>query len=483
MKCKFIPLFLLLLFSLTAAQAQQQLVYNHYFINPALYNPSFIAPDGYSALYLNYRKQWSGIKGAPTTGTLNLHLPLNHKAGIALTAYQDEAGLLTTSSGMISFAYQVYFGKRITDLNKLSFGLAAGVTNSRIKADEATDINDPVVANNTSSLDGQVGIHYQYNKLKIAFAIPRIFEGYTASEKSFNSKGIAQINNTLSSVSYNFSLSHRFSFEPFFVYRTFENQDPQFEALGSFKIDQLLWFGGSYRQDYGAAAFFGLNIKEKIRVGYAYEFATDQSDKMGDGSHEVQLILRLGKKQFSRPQIVEQEPANSAPAAVAQANALKEELKTEQEEGVLEIPKDDAVAQPDLVEVQSEQSVVEESHQIQAETVEADAPQPTVADLQEEPAEIDLTQKTEVTKLNGEGLASGHYVVVGAFASVENAKKYSATLKRSGYPASVAYHPEKGYYIVHMINAPTIEEARGLRDMYRRMSRYSFRDTWILSID
>src|SRR5690606_1136328 len=139
-----------------------------------------------------------------------------------------------------------------------------------------------------------------------------------ASEKSFNSKGIAQINNTLSSISYNFSLSHRFSFEPFFVYRTFENQDPQFEALGSFKIDQLLWFGGSYRQDYGAAAFFGLNIKEKIRVGYAYEFATDQTDRLGNGSHEVQLILRLGKKQFSRPQIVEQEPANSAPAAVAQ---------------------------------------------------------------------------------------------------------------------------------------------------------------------
>jgi type IX secretion system PorP/SprF family membrane protein len=471
---KFLPLLTVVLLCSVGAFAQQNLFYNHYFINPSLYNPSFIAPEGYSTLYLNYRKQWIGIKGAPTTGTLNLHLPLNHKAGIALTAYQDEAGLLTTSSGLISFAYSVYFGKRVTDLNKLSFGIAAGVTNSRIKSDPDTDLNDPVLGNNTSAIDGQVGINYQFNRLRIAVSIPRIFDPYTASEKSFNTGGITQLDNTISSISYNFPISGRLSFEPWFTYRTFNNLDPQFEALGSFKIDKLLWFGGSYRQDYGAAAFFGLSIKDKLKVGYAYEFATDQTDQLGNGSHEAQVVLRIGKKQFSRPQIAE---TTSPEEAVAQANALKEELKAQPaEEPVDEIPSDNAKpadnTQPTEPVVTTQTPATHEEVAVSKPTAERDS----TRDDREQP-------KQAVTTLEGKGLLPGHYVVVGAFASAVNAKNYAATLKRSGYPASVAFHPDRGYYIVHMTNAPTLEEAKVLRDKYRQMSRYSFRDTWILSIE
>jgi type IX secretion system PorP/SprF family membrane protein len=471
---KFLPLLTVVLLCSVGAFAQQNLFYNHYFINPSLYNPSFIAPEGYSTLYLNYRKQWIGIKGAPTTGTLNLHLPLNHKAGIALTAYQDEAGLLTTSSGLISFAYSVYFGKRVTDLNKLSFGIAAGVTNSRIKSDPDTDLNDPVLGNNTSAIDGQVGINYQFNRLRIAVSIPRIFDPYTASEKSFNTGGITQLDNTISSISYNFPISGRLSFEPWFTYRTFNNLDPQFEALGSFKIDKLLWFGGSYRQDYGAAAFFGLSIKDKLKVGYAYEFATDQTDQLGNGSHEAQVVLRIGKKQFSRPQISE---TTSPEEAVAQANALKEELKAQPaEEPVDEIPSDNAQpadnTQPTEPVVTTPTPAIHEEVAVTKPTAERDS----TRDDREQP-------KQAVTTLEGKGLLPGHYVVVGAFASAVNAKNYAATLKRSGYPASVAFHPDRGYYIVHMTNAPTLEEAKVLRDKYRQMSRYSFRDTWILSIE
>jgi cell division septation protein DedD len=89
----------------------------------------------------------------------------------------------------------------------------------------------------------------------------------------------------------------------------------------------------------------------------------------------------------------------------------------------------------------------------------------------------------KVKSLDGKSLLQGHYVVVGAFRSIENAKSYASTLKKAGYPAEVAFHSEKGYYVVHMGNAATLEESHQLRDKYRQMSRYSFRDTWILTID
>jgi type IX secretion system PorP/SprF family membrane protein len=454
----------------TAAYGQQNLFYNHYYVNPFLYNPSYVAPSGYTELYLNYRKQWSGISGAPTTGTLNLHLPLSHKVGVAVTAWQDEAGLLKTTSGLVSFAYSVYLGQKLTDVNKLTFGLSAGLINSRISAEDVDTgtTPDPVLGNNTNSIDGKFGLNYQYNNFKIGFAIPRIFETKVASDNSLNTDGISQLNNTITSISYDFRLGTLVSIEPMFTYRTFENLDPQFEGVASVKVTNAGWIGGGYRQDYGAFGFIGLNIKEKYKVGYAYEFATEQSDRIGNGSHEVQVILRLGKKHFTRPQAVHK-PATPEHAP--------EHAKTEHKP--VEHPKEE---KPVVEEKKPEANEKPVSEQVVPEQIQ---PQPE----KEKPVQIEPTtvapieRKQEVKNLDGGNLLPGHYVVVGAFQNVQNARNYQGTLKKSGYPAHVSFHPGKGYFIVHMDNVNSLDEARSLRDKYRQMSRYSFRDTWILTIE
>jgi cell division septation protein DedD len=93
--------------------------------------------------------------------------------------------------------------------------------------------------------------------------------------------------------------------------------------------------------------------------------------------------------------------------------------------------------------------------------------------------EVEHKVETEATG----GLAPGHYVVVGAFNSQINANEFTNTLKKFGYPAHVSYYPLRKYYIVHMGNVTSLDGAKTLRDEYRRKSRYSFRDTWILTIE
>jgi type IX secretion system PorP/SprF family membrane protein len=480
------------------ASAQQNLFYNHYFLNPYLYNPSFIAPNGYSEVYLNYRKQWIGFEGAPTTGTVSVHLPLSYKAGFAISGYQDEAGVLKTTTGLLSFAYQVYLGKRVSDIHKISFGMSAGLTTSTIDADKVDNPNDPVVGS-TSSFDGQFGIHYQFKNLKLAFAIPRIFQTYVVSENDFNKAGIEQVKNTISSISYNIKLNDRFSFEPYVTYRTYENIDAQYEAMGVFRIDNIGWLGGSYRQDYGAAGFLGFNIKDKIKLGYSYEFATDQVNNFGDGSHELQLVVRIGKKKFSRPEPKTEEQVQEP--ATEQEQQPAEQTEEVQKPPVEENQNEPAAPNVQPQNVQPQQRTQEQTQQPSPTGEQTQQPSRTEQPLQpsQQPAQRTedtpaqnrqdtnvppaAGEKEQVKSLDGNGLAPGHYVVVGAFHAVENAKNYARTLKRAGYPASVAYHPEKGYYLVHMVNAPTLDEARQLRDKYRQMSRYSFRDTWILSIE
>lgn len=443
--------------------AQQSLVYSHYFLNPFLYDPSFVAPNGYTEVYLNYRNQWAGVEGAPATGTLSLHLPLSYKSGIAFTGYQDKAGVLKTTTGLVTFAYQVYLGNKVGDDHKLAFGLSAGVTSASIQAGDGY-ANDPVVGT-TSSLEGQFGMHYQRGNFKIAFAIPRLFNTYVASENSFNKVGINPIRNTISSASYSIYFSERIAFEPMILYRTNDNTSAQFEGLGSLRINNIVWAGASYRQSYGASAFAGANIKEKLKVGYAYEFATSRKNTLGGGTHEIQLIVQLGKKK--KPQ------AKTKIKEIKGHSPVSETSVSETEEDIAEPEKREAADKP----VSSVETV---QHQPEVKQAEPHAGEPAPAEI---PVATGIQNNTGVQSLSGNGLPPGHYVVVGVFNSPVYAKKYAFNLKRAKYPADVAYDPERHYYIVHMNNAPpTREEAQKLCNEYRRMSRYTFRDTWILSI-
>ncbi|MFD1000310.1 PorP/SprF family type IX secretion system membrane protein [Ohtaekwangia kribbensis] len=449
--------FIVSVFYSCRAQAQQDLVYSHYFLNPFLYNPSFVAPNGYTELYLNYRNQWAGIEGAPVTGTVSIHLPLNYRAGIAFTGYQDKAGVLKTSTGLLTFAYQVYLGNKIGDDHKLAFGLSAGMTSISVNADDLYS-NDPVTGT-TSSFEGQFGMHYQRKNFKIAFAIPRLFRTYVASEQDLNKVGIEQIRTTISSVSYKIPFSSRIIFEPMITYRTYENTSSQVEGLGVLHINSIAWVGGSYRQKYGATGFVGFNVKEKLKLGYAYEFAPQQANALGDGTHELQLIVQLGKKKLRKA-----------------TSKLKGKVST-QPEPVEPGVTDNSYPNEDIADNKTT-SPRESSHEPSVKQQIAKQSEPTsVAN-----APVNDPVKEEVKSLSGNELPAGHYVVVGAFRSVVNAKSYARTLKRAGYPADIAFHPEKQYYIVHLNNAPTVDEARVLRDKYRQMSRYTFRDTWILSI-
>lgn len=450
--------------------AQQSPVYSHYFLNPFLYNPSFVASNGYTEVYLNYRSQWAGVEGSPTTGTLSVHLPLSYRAGLAFTGYQDKAGALKTTTGLATFAYQVYLGNNINDNHKIAFGLSAGVTSASIQAGDGY-ANDPVVGT-TSSLEGQFGVHYQRGNFKLAFAIPRLFNTYVASENSFNKVGISQVRNTISSVSYGIYFSQRIVFEPMIIYRTNDNTSAQLEGLGSLKINDIAWFGASYRQNYGAAAFAGTNIKDKLKVGYAYEFAAGRKSSLGSGTHEVQLILRLGKKKD--PQVK---------TKLKTIHASSEPVESDVPDSEEAIAQDEDIVQPEKKAEPAKSTAPVRTEQREQEAKKSE-PEPGKPATVNAPADTVSKNKPTVRSVSGEGLRPGHYVVVGVFHIPVYAEKYAFNLRRAGYPADVAYHPEKRYYVVHMNDAPpTKEEAQKLCNKYRRMSRYTFRDTWIISIE
>lgn len=427
--------------------AQQSIVYNQYFFNPFLYNPSLIASHERTELFLNYRKQWMGIQDSPSTALVNLQVPINYKMAIGATAIQDNIGVVHTTTGMLAFGYHIYFGNNAETGHKIGFGLSAGISNSRLNMDKVTNPNDPALGgNSTSSMNGQFGFNYHFRNFRAGFALPSIFKNDIASEENFSSPGIDQLSTTLSTLSYTFPMTQRVSFEPTLLYRS-EPNSKQLEGMGVVKIDELFWVGGSYRQNYGASAFFQISIKDKIKVGYNYEFATGRLNGFNNASHEFQIILNLGKKK-SEP--VTKEGTHQEEVAITETEPVQKQIKQDAK------PSEELVPPP---------------------AVPAKPPANQVAD--EKALKKDMNPK----KLNGEYLDRGYYIVVGVFFSVINANKYYNTLKKVGYPAAIGFYPPRNYYIIYMKKTDTIEEAKKSRDEYRARSRYSFKDTWIFFVE
>jgi type IX secretion system PorP/SprF family membrane protein len=477
-------LLLLLLQSLAGiCFGQQNLVYNHYFINPYLYNPSYLASNGHTELSGNFRKGWGDYQ----TATASIQFPVNYKIGIGANFYNDKAGIYRTNTGYLTFAYQVHFGKDFTKINRLGFGLSGGFTSSRLDLSEVSNPDDPAYrVTSVTGVQGQFGVNYQYQGLKIGFALPKLLKSRVVTSNPGDS-AVSPFESTIATLSYDFRLSERISFEPYLLYRTNKNMPSQYEVLGVLKIDNVGWVGAAYRQEYGASAFLGLNVKERIKVGYAYEFAPNQVTGVGGGSHEVQLIVRLSKKKKERPvPVVEKVTGDIIEDPEEQQTKTDSVAQNEPAEKV-----EEPVAQPD-------QKVEPKTNPVKEEPVKEgpveplkEGQKPEEAKQENEPINAPVTENPEekkpetklVTKnLDGEALAPGHYVVVGAFRSIANAKSFTRTLKTAGYPAHAAFNPEKGYYIVHMGVTPTLDEAQRLRDVYRQKSRYSFKDTWILTI-
>jgi type IX secretion system PorP/SprF family membrane protein len=460
-RLKLLYCFLCILLGTTVVNAQENLVYNHFYLNPYLYNPAFLASKSYAEVSLNYRAQLPNIQGSANTGTLNLQVPFNFRSAVGVSVVSDQIGAFQTMIGLLSFRHQIFFGQRLDVNHKLSFGLSFGAVKNKIDPSKI-DNPDPALANsNTNYFSGQFGLSYQYQRLKIGFAIPQLFEATPSSPEDFSNTKIDKLRNTISTLSYDFALGSKFSFEPFAIYRTTDGLPDQYELMGILKMDDVVWGGGSYRQDYGASVLVGFSLKNNIQLGYAYEFGRSATKSLFGNTHEIQLSIKLGKQKArpERPAPVAEEPVVEEPVAEKPAT----------EKPVVVEPEPQQVIEPVIIVAEP---INPTSEPVVKEEVVEPANDP-------EPIGIDHV----VAGKDSPNLKPGHYVVVGVFSSTENAQKLVQIVNRAGYSASSDQYVRPNLYFVYTERLDSLGDAKKLRNTLRKQKGFSFPDAWILSID
>jgi len=290
-------IFYFLVASFNLSLAQDTGNFTQFFFNPYSLNPSFAGIDGRGALFLAYRKQWSGIEGGPEIVNLSYHSPLNSRLSIGVNAANDKRGLLSNSGLLITMAYSV----PISEGMYLRFGLSGGGSWNTVdlnKLQSPNIGNDPALVNlmnQNASIIGNAGISLHLKSFHIGAALPNLFTPSYVSKDEFSVTEVKPFQAMVFHASNRFYFSdNKHVFEPYAVYRINNGLPSQYEFAAVLHLNHVIWLGGSYKQEFGISALGGFKVNNLFAIGGSYTLKNSGINELNFPTYEIHLSILGG---------------------------------------------------------------------------------------------------------------------------------------------------------------------------------------------
>jgi type IX secretion system PorP/SprF family membrane protein len=453
------------LVNLLIAQTPGHRPYRQFLSNPYLFNPAFVGINNQTELNIAYRQQWVNFKDAPVITGLNLQIPTNKRVALGFNLSTDKQVLLRNSNFMATFGYII----PISENQTLRFGISGGAGMNALDLNaEELNSNDPAVinaSNNNFYVDGNVGIVYAHSGFKFGFAFTELFSSNSFNHDSFSKFAFSNLKNRLYSLSYRFNVGimENFAVEPYLLYRqSADGLQDAWEAASMIYYKNKVWTGAGYNQNNGLALFFGLNLKDKLKMSYGYEFPPFKSGVTATSAHELHLTVTFGKKKSSTF-VNKSKPA--APAVKEPANDVDESLENEEE-----VISDEATADyaaNDKKDMKTSEPDVKKN--------------PENVRVTKEDAPVEVAKAPAGKPVKSFTIAKGHYVVVGVFSMMDHSTKFTKQLLKEGYDVNVALNPKNKFYYVYIFSTYDLEEARKARNQYRWKNL--FKEAWVFTME
>jgi type IX secretion system PorP/SprF family membrane protein len=285
-----------LLFSLKVS-AQQDAMYAQYMFNTLAINPAYAGSRNVVSATALYRNQWTGIDGAPKTGTLTVDAPiLNKKMGIGVQLFSDKLGITQNNGATISAAYRVRMDK-----GSLSFGIQSVFSQYRANY---TDVNlgssasyDPAFANNVNRFLFNVGTGAYYNSdrfyigLSALDLMPNDLTDFSANDANIGSK---QALHLFLATGYVFPIAEDFKLKPSVLIKGVKGAPIEADLNAALWIKDVLSVGIQYRTSADIGAMVEFQATPQVRIGYSYDRSTTALRNFNSGSHEIMLRYEFG---------------------------------------------------------------------------------------------------------------------------------------------------------------------------------------------
>jgi type IX secretion system PorP/SprF family membrane protein len=464
--------FALLLFLASSANAQAPgPFYRQFAFNPYLFNAGYVGINNSIEASMAYRQQWSNFKDSPVTAGVSLQLPASDRVAIGFNMFTDRQVMVNNSNFIATFGYVVPIAKN----QSLRFGLSGGVGMNKLDLNaEEMGSHDHVISRSADAsyyVDGNFGVVYTRDGLRLGFALTDIFKSNAFNAETFNKFQMSNLRNRLFSASYKFNVGvmQNFALEPYALYRqTTDGAQDYFEVATIAYYKQNFWTGVSYNQNKGIALILGANVKEKFRFSYSYDFPSFNSAMKSASSHEIHFGIRIAGKKAKA--YVKAQEARELANEQKKTEAVDKDavvLEDANQPFTNEIPGNQVEAKPGSVN-----GVATNTNTGAAESVTTPATNNGSK----------ATKNTSPKLRESFAMSKGqHYVVVGAFKMMSGSMRYVRYIKAKGYSASVALNPKKGLYYVYISSSSDASEARQARNDYRRKNL--FKEAWVFTME
>ena len=444
-----------------------------FFVNLYQINPSFVGLQGRPVFNLSHRQQWVGIDGAPVTTRFTFDMPIKYGVSAGAEIYSDERSILRTTSVTFTGGYAVQFSPK----DILRFGLSMGVGFRNIDYDQVENPSDPAIQDaidNNVFLDGNFGMSFQTGYFLFGVALPNFFEPNLNNTESFENGNFAPLNEILFNASYRFyfAMDDMF-FEPSLIYRLNQVMPNQFEVAGIFYLRNLLWFGGSYRQEYGATAMLGLTINKQFMVGYSYGIGSKSLPGIGASTHEIHLSITLGKRSQNSA------TSNDFFISYVDTDRVYPDQRVKQQKESKTIAKVTPVT-PIIVEIEEPVEEEEEVVQEQVRTGSHDDPRLVMARGRKASNVTTIRSETVYEGNNDFELPKGNYIIVGEYKEESQARQYNTRLGNEGYRSEFGYVSRKRMWMVYIYRSDSKIGFR--KKVLETRSNPDFKQAWILSV-
>jgi len=284
---KYILAISLLIISCINALAQSEATYSQYMFNGLAINPAYAGSHNSLDLSVLSRFQSVGLEGAPRTQTFTGHTGImDKKIGLGFLVINDEIGVTQQTGFYLSYAYHIRFAG-----STLSLGLQGGGTmvDARYSQLLIRQPNDPILGDDVKGFKPNfgAGIYYYSDHFYAGISAPQLID---AGEKN-----ITQLQPFIVTSGIVFTLNPALKLKPNILFRVVDQNPVEFNYNMNLLIHEVLWIGVSYRPSNTANVILELQLTEKLRFGYAYDFGMNDLSKATSGSHEFMLNFQLRK--------------------------------------------------------------------------------------------------------------------------------------------------------------------------------------------
>lgn len=282
-----------------------------YNINPFSLSPAYAGIQNNKTLFVDYRSDWTGMEGGPTTYELSYNDEIKgrkklggdfiydqsdiyrNKVAFGGRFIYDKTDIFTQMLLLGTYAYEV----RIAKDHKVNFGLSAGFYRNAI--DFAKYFNNPDYVQDMALINGQgksnvkfatdISALYRYKKIETGILFSNVMFGtvrYRNTEVTYK-----PMKNYLMHASYLFTIDTKWSAKSMFIVRGGQNVPVQLEFSPSLSWNNLFW-GTTFLRTDGFGMGFGGEILDGIILSYSYNIMSNVS-LYSFGSHQLSLGVKI----------------------------------------------------------------------------------------------------------------------------------------------------------------------------------------------